>query len=61
MRCYLSLKSCPSPAKDLEDRETSSNEPVHVINVEIKDNHECATIGAQHIVKLAALVCLGLR
>lgn len=41
---------------DMEDRETEDNTPVHVVNIEIKDNHESATIGAMHILKLAGMV-----
>eukprot|EP00040_Diaphanoeca_grandis_P013403 m.67753 g.67753 ORF g.67753 m.67753 type:complete len:236 (+) comp23865_c0_seq1:948-1655(+) len=36
----------------LEAREESSFKPVHVCNVEIKDTHESATLGALHIVDL---------
>jgi len=42
--------------KDLEDRETTSNSPVHVVNIDIKDNHESATLGAMHIVQLATMM-----
>jgi hypothetical protein len=40
----------------LEEREQESFEPVHVCNVEIKDNHESATLGALHIVNLCEMV-----
>ena len=40
----------------LEDREQDSFEPVHVCNLEIKDNHESATVGALHIVSLCEMV-----
>ncbi|KAH3823224.1 RNA polymerase II subunit A C-terminal domain phosphatase SSU72-like [Dreissena polymorpha] len=32
--------------EELESRERSENHPVHVINIDIQDNHEEATIGA---------------
>eukprot|EP00038_Savillea_parva_P028136 m.63381 g.63381 ORF g.63381 m.63381 type:complete len:233 (-) comp8151_c0_seq1:66-764(-) len=40
----------------LEDREQDSFEPVHVCNLEIKDNHESATVGALHIVSLCEML-----
>ena len=43
---------------DLECRIPEENAPVHVINVDIQDNHEEATIGAFLITELAMLVCL---
>eukprot|EP00730_Choanoeca_flexa_P004979 TRINITY_DN11856_c0_g1_i1.p6 TRINITY_DN11856_c0_g1~~TRINITY_DN11856_c0_g1_i1.p6 ORF type:complete len:221 (+),score=48.38 TRINITY_DN11856_c0_g1_i1:3859-4521(+) len=39
--------------RDLEDRETVDQEPVHVINLDIKDNHDSATLGAIHLLNLA--------
>eukprot|EP00045_Choanoeca_perplexa_P000278 m.13640 g.13640 ORF g.13640 m.13640 type:complete len:222 (+) comp10194_c0_seq2:32-697(+) len=39
--------------RDLEDRETVDQTPVHVINLDIKDNHDSATVGAIHLLKLA--------
>ncbi|KAK8058834.1 hypothetical protein PG994_009282 [Apiospora phragmitis] len=38
---------------DLHNRGTPLNKPVHVINVDIKDNHEEASIGGQGILDLA--------
>lgn len=40
----------------LEARIPEENTPVHVINIDIQDNHEEATIGAFMICELAALV-----
>lgn len=40
----------------LEEREQETFEPVHVCNLEIKDNHESATLGALHIVSLCEMV-----
>ena len=41
---------------DLECRIPEMNAPVHVINIDIQDNHEEATIGAFLITELAMLV-----
>lgn len=41
---------------DLEERQKSTQQPVHVINIDIKDNHESATIGGIHLSKLAAML-----
>ncbi len=48
-----------NPSQDLEDRESHSNTPVHVVNLDIKDNHESATVGAMNILQLANMVGLG--
>ena len=42
--------------EDLLMRGMSMNKPVHVINVEIRDNHEDAAIGAQIILGIAELI-----
>lgn len=41
---------------DLENREKSSPDSCHVINIDIQDNHEEATIGAFMIVDLCTMV-----
>jgi len=40
----------------MESREAEETIPVHVINIDIQDNHEEATIGAFLICELVALV-----
>lgn len=45
---------CLSP--DLNSREEESHQPVHVINVDIQDNHEEATLGAFLICELCQCV-----
>jgi Ssu72-like protein len=42
----------------LENKENESNAPVHVINIDIQDNHEEATIGAFMICELIDMVNL---
>ncbi|KAL3862358.1 hypothetical protein ACJMK2_008330 [Sinanodonta woodiana] len=42
--------------EDLETREKVENHPVHVINVDIQDNHEEATIGAFLICDLVTML-----
>ncbi|OZJ03772.1 hypothetical protein BZG36_03460 [Bifiguratus adelaidae] len=42
--------------EDLANRGESFNMPVHVINVEIKDSHEDATLGGRAILQLAQLL-----
>ena len=41
---------------DILNREGDGTTSVHVINVEIKDNHEQAELGAKVILELATLV-----
>lgn len=41
---------------DLMSRGATMNRPVHIINVEIKDNHEDAALGARYILQLAQMV-----
>ena len=43
---------------EIQSRGCTSNRSVHVINFEIKDNHEDAALGAQEIMALAVKVCL---
>jgi RNA polymerase II subunit A C-terminal domain phosphatase SSU72 len=43
----------------LENKENESNAPVHVINIDIQDNHEEATIGAFMICELIDMVNSG--
>ncbi len=42
---------------DLTDRGEHKNRPVHVINIDIKDNHEDAMLGGRAILQLAQMVC----
>jgi RNA polymerase II subunit A C-terminal domain phosphatase SSU72 len=44
--------------KDLDSKIPEENIPVHVINIDIQDNHEEATIGAFLICELASMVGL---
>jgi len=41
---------------ELESRRSGMGEPSHVINIDIQDNHEEATIGAFMICDLCAMV-----
>ena len=41
---------------DILERGNRTNQPVHIINVEIKDNHEEAAIGGQVISQIASKV-----
>lgn len=42
--------------EELTSRTPTDNSPVHVINIDIQDNHEEATIGAFKILELANLL-----
>lgn len=42
--------------EDLENREKELNQPVHIINIDIADNHEDATLGAFLLYELAQIV-----
>ena len=41
---------------DLENRDKELNQPVHIINIDIADNHEDATLGAFLIYELTQIV-----
>ncbi len=41
---------------DLENREKEHNQPVHIINIDVADNHEDATLGAFLLYELAMIV-----
>lgn len=41
---------------DFENIQSFGNKPVHLINIDIQDNHEEATIGAFLICELVSLV-----
>jgi len=41
---------------ELGNRGGQHNRPVHVINIEIKDNHEDAAVGGRLILELSVLV-----
>ena len=44
---------------DLGARETDDGTPVHILNLDIKDNHDDASVGAQHILQLCRMVARG--
>lgn len=44
--------------EDLQTRDTNEGDSVHVINIDIQDNHEEATIGALFVCDLCAKVRL---
>lgn len=50
---YILLKSCT----DLANRGEESSKSTHLINVDIKDNHEDALLGGRAILQLAQMVC----
>lgn len=50
------VTSCISVPLDLNSREQETCQPVHVINVDIQDNHEEATLGAFLICELCQCV-----
>eukprot|EP01113_Clastostelium_recurvatum_P049107 TRINITY_DN9045_c0_g1_i1.p1 TRINITY_DN9045_c0_g1~~TRINITY_DN9045_c0_g1_i1.p1 ORF type:complete len:202 (-),score=45.60 TRINITY_DN9045_c0_g1_i1:123-704(-) len=41
---------------DLHNRNTDSSEPSHIVNLQVKDTHEEATIGASHTIKLIEMI-----
>ena len=43
-------------AADLTEKGSVFHEPVHVFNIDVKDNHEEAVIGAKLALSLATLV-----
>lgn len=45
----------------MESNPPKYNQPVHIINIDIQDNHEEATMGAFLICDLASMVNLHLR
>lgn len=49
------------PWLDLNSREQETCQPVHVINVDIQDNHEEATLGAFLICELCQCVSIHTR
>jgi len=51
-RCFDAI------CEDLTDRGEHKNRPVHIINIDIKDNHEDAMLGGRAILQLAQMVCL---
>lgn len=42
--------------EDLENREKYTNQPVHIINIDVADNHEDATLGAFILYELALIL-----
>ena len=46
------------PLLDFNNRESETMDLVHVINIDIQDNHEEATLGAFVVCELAKLVCV---
>jgi RNA polymerase II subunit A C-terminal domain phosphatase SSU72 len=48
--------NCEFDLTELLGRESTDNTTVHVINIDIKDNHEEATIGAFIISDIAAIL-----
>ena len=56
MRMYSIVADNLLLATDLESRGASSYKPVQVINLDVKDNHEEATLGAFLILELCDMV-----
>ncbi|GFR62449.1 RNA polymerase II subunit A C-terminal domain phosphatase SSU72 [Elysia marginata] len=44
--------------EDFENREQNNEQAVHIINIDIQDNHEEATIGAFMICELVTMLCI---
>lgn len=59
--CGAGPRSCPLSRADLNSREQETCQPVHVINVDIQDNHEEATLGAFLICELCQCVSIRAR
>lgn len=53
---HMLLYCIKLPNAELESLGSTSFRPVHVVNLEIKDNHEDATLGAFLILKLCNMV-----
>jgi hypothetical protein len=53
----FSFPSIPYSVVDLMLRGGKRNRPVHVFNIEIKDTHDDAALGARIILQLAQMVC----
>ncbi|TPX71503.1 hypothetical protein SpCBS45565_g01086 [Spizellomyces sp. 'palustris'] len=45
-----------SACEDLDNRPSELNRPVHLLNIEIKDNHEEAAVGGQLILQLVNMI-----
>lgn len=56
LRLIMLCHHYPCMSPDLNSREEESHQPVHVINVDIQDNHEEATLGAFLICELCQCV-----
>ena len=54
--CLVLNGLCFVVVKELESRRSGMGEPSHVINIDIQDNHEEATIGAFMICDLCSMV-----
>ncbi|RUO96579.1 hypothetical protein BC936DRAFT_141807, partial [Jimgerdemannia flammicorona] len=53
--CFPRTQLTPMFPTDLANRGEDANIPVHIINVEIKDNHEDALVGGRAILQLAQM------